>query len=111
VRLLVRRSLRLCRSKPADARTLSLPSLLPSSPLRSSSFYATSSVRCIVIAGSDERFASGAEIASSLFRALRQRPLVPSDGRFFWARIADCGSRLVAAVVCWALGRAAASSR
>ena len=59
-------------------------------------------VRCIVIAGSDKIFASGADI-----RALAARDLgEPSDasGAEFWRRIAAVRTPLVAAVAGYALG-------
>jgi len=63
---------------------------------------ADSEVRCMVIAGSDEVFAAGADI-----RALAERPLdAPSDpeGAAFWTRIAALETPLIAAVAGYALG-------
>src|SRR4051794_17058520 len=59
-------------------------------------------VRCIVIAGSDEIFAAGADI-----RAMAERPLdVPPDpaGMGFWRDIAGLQTPLIAAVSGFALG-------
>ncbi len=59
-------------------------------------------VRCIVIAGSDEIFASGADIRALAARGLGE----PSDasGAEFWRRIAAVQTPLVAAVSGYALG-------
>jgi enoyl-CoA hydratase/carnithine racemase len=59
-------------------------------------------VRCIVLAGSDEFFAAGADI-----RAMAERPLdAPPDpeGMRFWTRIAAIGTPIVAAVSGYAFG-------
>ncbi len=59
-------------------------------------------VRCMVIAGSDQAFAAGADI-----RALAERDIgAPSDpeGAAFWARLAAIETPLVAAVSGYALG-------
>ncbi len=59
-------------------------------------------VGCVVIAGSDEFFAAGADI-----RAMAERPLdAPPDpqGMEFWARLGAVGTPTVAAVSGYALG-------
>src|SRR3954451_10990314 len=59
-------------------------------------------VRCIVLAGSDEFFAAGADI-----RAMAERPLnAPPDpeGMRFWTRISAIGTPLIAAVSGYAFG-------
>jgi enoyl-CoA hydratase/carnithine racemase len=59
-------------------------------------------VRCIVLAGSDEFFAAGADI-----RAMAERPLdaLPDpEGMRFWNRIAAIGTPIVAAVSGYAFG-------
>ena len=59
-------------------------------------------VRCVVLAGSEEFFAAGADI-----RAMAERPLdAPPDpkGMEFWARIAATGTPIVAAVSGYAFG-------
>jgi enoyl-CoA hydratase/carnithine racemase len=65
-------------------------------------FDADPEVRCIVIAGSDKIFASGADIRALAARALGE----PSDasGVEFWRRIAAVRTPLVAAVSGYALG-------
>ena len=59
-------------------------------------------VRCIVLAGSDEFFAAGADI-----RAMAERPLdAPPDpeGMRFWTRISAIGTPIIAAVSGYAFG-------
>jgi len=59
-------------------------------------------VRCIVLAGSDEFFAAGADI-----RAMAERPLDAApdpEGMRFWARIGAIGKPIVAAVSGYAFG-------
>jgi enoyl-CoA hydratase/carnithine racemase len=59
-------------------------------------------VRCIVLAGSDEFFAAGADI-----RAMAERPLdaLPDpEGMRFWTRIGAVGTPIVAAVSGYAFG-------
>ncbi len=65
-------------------------------------FDADPDVRCIVIAGSDTIFASGADIRALAARALGE----PSDagGLEFWRRIAAVQTPLIAAVSGFALG-------
>jgi enoyl-CoA hydratase/carnithine racemase len=59
-------------------------------------------VRCIVLAGSDDFFAAGADI-----RAMAERPLdaLPDpEGMKFWTRISAIGTPLIAAVSGYAFG-------
>ncbi|HET8566807.1 MAG TPA: enoyl-CoA hydratase-related protein [Solirubrobacterales bacterium] len=59
-------------------------------------------VRCIVLAGSDEFFAAGADI-----RAMAERPLdaLPDpEGMRFWTRLAQIGTPTIAAVSGYAFG-------
>lgn len=59
-------------------------------------------VRCVVIAGSDEYFAAGGDIAVMAKRSFPEALLAPSAR--FWARLAACATPLVAAVSGYALG-------
>ncbi|MFN8159560.1 MAG: enoyl-CoA hydratase-related protein [Solirubrobacterales bacterium] len=59
-------------------------------------------VRCIVIAGSDEAFAAGADIKSMAERTFSEALYHPAAG--FWKRLAAIRTPLVAAVSGWALG-------
>jgi enoyl-CoA hydratase/carnithine racemase len=65
-------------------------------------FDADPEVRCVVIAGADKAFASGADIRALAARALGE----PADasGAEFWRRIAAVQTPLVAAVSGYALG-------
>ena len=59
-------------------------------------------VHCIVIAGGDEFFASGADIRSLRDRTLQETLIAP--GARFWSRLAATRTPLVAAVSGYALG-------
>src|SRR3954464_4984544 len=59
-------------------------------------------VRCIVIAGSDEYFAAGADIKAMRERSFQEAMVTPSAR--FWPRLAGCATPLVAAVSGFALG-------
>ncbi|MFI5025884.1 MAG: enoyl-CoA hydratase/isomerase family protein [Solirubrobacterales bacterium] len=59
-------------------------------------------VRCIVIAGSDEVFAAGADIRKLSEREFHEALFHPAAE--FWRRVAGCRTPLVAAVSGWALG-------
>jgi enoyl-CoA hydratase/carnithine racemase len=62
---------------------------------------ADENVHCIVIAGSDEAFAAGADVKALLDRRLDE-DLGPSAA--FWRRLASVRTPMVAAVSGWALG-------
>lgn len=59
-------------------------------------------VRCIVIAGSDDVFAAGADIRTLRDRSFGEALFHPSAA--FWKRVAACRTPLVAAVAGFALG-------
>jgi enoyl-CoA hydratase/carnithine racemase len=59
-------------------------------------------VRCIVIAGSDEVFAAGADIRAMSERSFADALYHPAAG--FWKRLAAVRTPMVAAVSGWALG-------
>ncbi len=59
-------------------------------------------VRCIVIAGSDEVFAAGADIKAMSERSFAEALYHPAAG--FWKRVAAIKTPLIAAVSGWALG-------
>jgi enoyl-CoA hydratase/carnithine racemase len=59
-------------------------------------------LRCIVIAGSEEVFASGADVGALAEREFHDALFHPAAD--FWRRIAGCRTPLVAAVSGWALG-------
>jgi enoyl-CoA hydratase/carnithine racemase len=59
-------------------------------------------IRCIVVAGSDEVFAAGADIKAMSERTFDQ--VLEASTMGFWARIGACRTPLIAAVSGWALG-------
>src|SRR6187551_3664983 len=59
-------------------------------------------VRCIVIAGSDEVFAAGADIRAMSERSFAEALHHPAAG--FWKRLAAVKTPMIAAVSGWALG-------
>jgi enoyl-CoA hydratase/carnithine racemase len=59
-------------------------------------------VRCVVIAGSDEVFAAGADIRAMSERSFAEALYHPAAG--FWKRLAAIRTPMVAAVSGWALG-------
>jgi enoyl-CoA hydratase/carnithine racemase len=59
-------------------------------------------VRCIVIAGSDDVFAAGADIGALAERQFHEALFHPAAA--FWRRVAECRTPLVAAVSGFALG-------
>jgi enoyl-CoA hydratase/carnithine racemase len=59
-------------------------------------------VRCIVIAGSDEYFAAGADIKAMRDRSFQDAMVTPSAS--FWPRLAKTATPLIAAVSGFALG-------
>jgi enoyl-CoA hydratase/carnithine racemase len=59
-------------------------------------------VRCVVIAGSDEVFAAGADIKAMSERSFAEALRHPAAG--FWRRLAAVKTPLIAAVSGWALG-------
>jgi enoyl-CoA hydratase/carnithine racemase len=59
-------------------------------------------VRCIVIAGSDEVFAAGADVKAMRERSFQEALVTPTAR--FWTRIAACRTPLIAAVSGYALG-------
>jgi enoyl-CoA hydratase/carnithine racemase len=65
-------------------------------------FDADPDIRCLVIAGSDEAFAAGADIASLKERSFEESLRHPAAA--FWRRLAACRTPLVAAVSGFALG-------
>ena len=92
----------LCRLNRPKARNALSPELMEALASAVEGFDADPDIRCIVIAGDDETFASGADI-----RALRDRSFEESlrhPAASFWRRMAACKTPLVAAVSGFALG-------
>jgi enoyl-CoA hydratase/carnithine racemase len=92
----------LCRLNRPEARNALSPELMDELATAVERFDADSEVRCIVIAGSDETFASGADIAALRERTFQDALVHPSAA--FWKRLAACRIPLIAAVSGWALG-------
>jgi enoyl-CoA hydratase/carnithine racemase len=92
----------LCRLNRPEARNALSPELMQELASAVEGFDADPEVRCIVIAGSDETFASGADIAALRERSFQDSLVHPSAS--FWKRLAACRTPLVAAVSGWALG-------
>jgi len=92
----------LCRLNRPETRNALSPELMEELAGALQGFDSDPQVRCIVIAGSDETFASGADI-----RALRERTFEDAlrhPAASFWRRVAACRTPLVAAVSGFALG-------
>ena len=92
----------LCRLHRPEARNALSPELMDELATEVERFDADPEIRCMVIAGSDEVFAAGADIV-----ALRERTFEESlrhPAAAFWRGIADCRTPLIAAVSGFALG-------
>jgi enoyl-CoA hydratase/carnithine racemase len=92
----------LCRLNRPDARNALSPELMDELATAVEGFDADPEIRCVVIAGSDDVFASGADI-----RSLRERTFEESlrhPAASFWRRLAACKTPLIAAVSGFALG-------
>jgi enoyl-CoA hydratase/carnithine racemase len=92
----------LCRLDRPEARNALSPEVMEELASAMEAFDADDGVRCIVIAGSDEVFASGADIEALRDRTFQESLVHPSAA--FWRRLAACRTPLVAAVSGWALG-------
>jgi enoyl-CoA hydratase/carnithine racemase len=92
----------LCRLNRPEARNALSPELMAELGELVAGFDADPEVRCIVIAGSDEVFAAGADIASLAAREFHEAMFHPASS--FWRRLAECRTPLVAAVSGFALG-------
>jgi enoyl-CoA hydratase/carnithine racemase len=92
----------LCRLNRPEARNALSGELMDELATAVEGFDADPEIRCVVIAGSDEVFASGADI-----RALRERTFEEAlrhPAASFWRRLAASKTPLVAAVSGFALG-------
>ena len=92
----------LCRLNRPEARNALSPELMEELVASVERLDADPEVRCIVIAGSDESFAAGADIGALAEREFHEAMFHPAAG--FWRRMAECRTPLVAAVSGWALG-------
>jgi enoyl-CoA hydratase/carnithine racemase len=92
----------LCRLNRPEARNALSPELMEELATAVEGFDTDPDVRCLVIAGADDFFASGADI-----RALRERTFEEAlrhPAASFWRRLAACKTPIVAAVSGFALG-------
>ncbi len=92
----------LCRLNRPEARNALSPELMLQLADSLEGFDAAPEVRCVVIAGSDEVFASGADIKALSERSFDEALYHPAAG--FWRRLAALKTPLIAAVSGWALG-------
>jgi enoyl-CoA hydratase/carnithine racemase len=92
----------LCRLNRPDARNALSPELMEQLAAAVDGFDGDPEVRCIVIAGSDEAFAAGADIGALAEREFHEAVFHPAAA--FWRRLAECRTPLIAAVSGWALG-------
>jgi enoyl-CoA hydratase/carnithine racemase len=92
----------LCRLNRPEARNALSPELMEELATAVEGFDADPDVRCIVIAGSDEAFAAGADIGALAEREFHEAVFHPAAS--FWRRLAGCRTPTIAAVSGWALG-------
>jgi enoyl-CoA hydratase/carnithine racemase len=92
----------LCRLNRPEARNALSPELMDELATAAESFDADPDVRCIVIAGSDEAFAAGADIKAMSERSFQDVMAAPTTSS--WKRLWSCRTPTMAAVSGWALG-------
>jgi enoyl-CoA hydratase/carnithine racemase len=92
----------LCRLDRPETRNALSPELMEELAGAVEGFDADPEIRCIVIAGSDEAFAAGADIGALRERTFQDSLVHPTAA--FWKRLAACRTPLLAAVSGWALG-------
>jgi enoyl-CoA hydratase/carnithine racemase len=92
----------LCRLDRPEARNALSPELMAELGAALERLDGDPLVRCIVIAGSDEVFAAGADIGALADREFHEAVFHPAAS--FWRRVAECRTPLVAAVSGFALG-------
>jgi enoyl-CoA hydratase/carnithine racemase len=92
----------LLRLDRPEARNALSPELMEELGTAIAAYDADPGVRCIVIAGSDEVFAAGADIGAMADREFHEALFHP--GARFWRVLTQCRTPMVAAVSGWALG-------
>ena len=92
----------LCKLNRPEARNALSPEVMDALAVAVEAFDADPEVRCIVIAGSDEVFAAGADIGALAEREFHEAVFHPTAS--FWRRLSDCRTPMVAAVSGFALG-------
>jgi enoyl-CoA hydratase/carnithine racemase len=98
----VRDGVGVARLNRPDARNALSPELMEALASLVERWDADPDVRCVVIAGSDEVFAAGADIAAMAERSFQE--VLTSASARFWPRLAAVRTPLVAAVSGYALG-------
>lgn len=98
----VDRHVALCRLNRPEARNALSPELMEELASALERLDSDPEVRCVVIAGSDEVFAAGADIKALAERGFAEALHHPAAS--FWRRVAAVKTPLVAAVSGWALG-------
>ncbi len=91
-----------CRLNRPEARNALSPELMEDLAAQVERFDRDPEVRCIVIAGSDEVFAAGADIGTIAERQFHEALFHPAAA--FWRRIAEARTPMIAAVSGFALG-------
>ncbi len=92
----------LCRLNRPEARNALSPELMEELAAAVEAFDADPDVRAIVITGSDEVFAAGADVGALASREFHEAVFHPAAG--FWRRMYGCRTPTVAAVSGFALG-------
>ena len=92
----------LCRLNRPEARNALSPELMAELGDELERLDRDPEIRCIVIAGSDEVFAAGADIGALAEREFHEAVFHPAAS--FWRRVTECRTPLVAAVSGFALG-------
>ncbi len=92
----------LCRLDRPEARNALSPELMEDLAGAVEAFDADAEIHCIVIAGSDDVFAAGADIGALAEREFHETVFHPTAT--FWRRLANCRTPMIAAVSGWALG-------
>jgi enoyl-CoA hydratase/carnithine racemase len=92
----------LCRINRPEARNALSPEVMEALAGAIERFDADPEARCIVVAGSDDVFAAGADIGALAEREFHEATLHPAAS--FWRRLYDCRTPMVAAVSGFALG-------
>ena len=92
----------LLRLNRPQARNALSPEVMEEIASQLESWDADPEIRCVVIAGSDDVFASGADIKAMAERSFAEALHHPAAG--FWKRLAAVKTPMIAAVSGWALG-------
>jgi enoyl-CoA hydratase/carnithine racemase len=92
----------ICRLNRPEARNALSPELMEELASAVEEFDRDPECRCILIAGSDEVFAAGADIGALAEREFHEALFHPAAA--FWRRLAECRTPLVAGVSGFALG-------